>query len=113
MIRETLADEQGSVRELHDNYRKQLRALEVQEERLLDLATDGELPRDRIKARLRKIQIDRGRAEEGLTETAESLGVGAQTLETYIQLLNEPARLYRASPEPIRRQLNDAFFERL
>jgi hypothetical protein len=44
MIEATLADEQRVVRDLHANFRRQLKELAVKEERLVDLASDGELP---------------------------------------------------------------------
>lgn len=44
-------------------------ALATREEKLLDLAEDGSLPREKIRARLRTIEIERVRAEQGLTET--------------------------------------------
>jgi site-specific DNA recombinase len=79
----------------------------------LDLATDAKLPRDKIHARLRRIQIDRERAEEGLKETGQQLAVGAEVLQTYLRLLNQPAELYEHATDTGRRDLNQAFFERL
>ena len=113
LIEEVMNEEQATIRDLHDSYRKQLRALEVKEERLLDLATDAKLPRDKIHARLRRIQIDRERAEEGLKETGQQLAVGAEVLQTYLRLLDQPAELYEHATDTGRRDLNQAFFERL
>jgi hypothetical protein len=113
LIEEVMREEQQTIRDLHDGYRKQLRALDVKEERLLDLATDAKLPRDKIHARLRRIQIDRERAEEGLKETGQQLAVGAEVLQTYLRLLEHPAELYQHATEDGRRDLNQAFFERL
>ena len=112
-IHGVMTDEKRTVQDLHDGFRKRLKELEVQEERLLDLATDGDLPKAKIKQRLRRIQIDRERAQEGLRETGEQLAVGAQVLLTYAQLLEEPAALYEIAPPAVRRQLNEAFFQRL
>jgi len=113
LLESTMADEKRTVHELHANYRARLKALEVQEERLIDLASDGELPKDRIRARLRKIQVDRARAQAGLRETGEQLAVGSEILLTYTRLLNAPASLYEMAPPDVRRQLNEAFYERL
>jgi site-specific DNA recombinase len=113
LIQEVMREEQQTTRDLHDGYRKQLRALDVKEERLLDLATDAKLPRDKIHARLRGIQIDRERAQEGLKETGQQLAVGAEVLHTYLRLVHRPAELYRHATEDGRRDLNQAFFERL
>lgn len=65
----------------------------MQEERLLDLATEGDLPKEKIKATLRKTQQERASAERGLGETAEQLAVGAQILTTYLGLLDQPQKL--------------------
>ncbi len=113
LVQETTADEQRTIRDLHTHFKKQLKALDVKEERLLDLAADGELPREKIHARLRQIKIDRQRAEEGLTETGDQLQVGAEILTSYLRLLEDPAELYTRSPDAQRRQLNDAILERL
>jgi site-specific DNA recombinase len=113
LIEEVMREEQQTIRDLHGGYRKQLRALEVKEERLLDLAIDAKLPRDKIHARLRRIQIDRERAEEGLKETGQQPAVSAEVLQTYLRLLEQPAELYQRATEDGRRDLNQAFFERL
>lgn len=109
----TLADERSTVQELHDNYRKQLKKLDVQEERLLDLAADSDMPRERIKERLRRIRADREQAEAGLNETGAKLVIGAETLRMLIQLLNDPAKLYEQVIDSTRRKLNDAILERI
>jgi site-specific DNA recombinase len=113
LIQAAMADEQSTVRELHDGLRKQLAKLDVQEERLLDLAADDALPRDKIRARLRKIQIERQSAQQGLSETTEQLALGAQILASYLDLLADPQALYTRAPDESRRTLNQAFYERL
>ena len=85
LIEETIADEQRIVRDLHNQFQKHLRELDVREERLIDLATDAALPRNKIRARLSKIKVERARAEEGLKETAAQLRVGAEALTTYMR----------------------------
>ena len=113
LLRTVLTDQQQSVRALHDGYRAQLKKLDVQEERLLDLAVDDQLPREKIRARLRRIQIDRQEAERGLGETGHQLKIGVEVLMTYVRLLDEPGKLYERTPDAGRRQLNETFFERL
>ncbi len=112
-IQGVMRDEQQMVRELHEGYRKQLRDIYVREERLLDLAADGELPRAKIHARLREVQVDRQRAQDGLKETGQQLQVGSETLVTYLKVLDDPGELYGRAPDSARRELNLAFFERL
>lgn len=74
-IQATMDDERATVRELRNSYRKQLEKLDRQEERLLDLATDGELPIAKVKSRLRAVQIERTKAETGLADATEKLTV--------------------------------------
>lgn len=112
-VRATMQEEQASIRELHTSYRKQLTKLDKQEERLLDLATTDEMPRDKIHARLRKLQLERSKATTGLAETGDTLATGARLLEQYIELLDEPAALYAHTSDVARRDLNTASFESL
>ncbi len=113
LVEAVMRDEQQTVRDLQDGFRKQLRSLDVKEERLLDLAADGELPREKIHARLRQVQIERGRATQGLKETGRQLVVGAEVLQTYLRLLDQPRELYGRASDDARRELNLTFFERL
>jgi site-specific DNA recombinase len=113
LVNATVADQTSAVRELHKGYEKQLNELDVQEERLIDLATDGAMPTEKIKARLRKIHLERERANAGLNESGEKLAAGAKALTTYLSLLANVADLYETALDKARRQLNEAFFERL
>jgi site-specific DNA recombinase len=113
VIEETMADEQRVVRDMHANFRKQLKDLDVREERLLDLAADDSLPRAKIRARLRRVQTERAEAESGLHETSDQLRVGAERLTSYLRLLEDVGKLYRNAPDKARRLLNDALLERL
>ncbi|TWE12566.1 recombinase family protein [Rudaeicoccus suwonensis] len=72
-IDQNMASESASIRELHARYRRKLTTLAAREEKLLDLTEDGALPRERIRARLRQLQIERHRAEQGLTETGDKI----------------------------------------
>ena len=96
-VEQTIHAEQTSVRELHEGYRKQLAKLTVREEKLLDLAEDDALPREKIRSRLRQIQVERTAAEQGLTETSDKLRIGAEVLSSHLRLLEDPHGTY-ASP---------------
>ncbi len=109
----TLDNEQANLREIHAGYRKQLDRLAVREEKLLDLAEDSTLPREKIRARLRSIQIERVAAEEGMKETGDKLRVGATVLDQHLRLLDDPHRTYATAPDAVRRDLNIASFTRL
>ncbi|MCM3897868.1 recombinase family protein [Gordonia sputi] len=108
-----MADAQARVRDLYTAYRKKLDKLAQQEERLIDLASDGELAPDKIRARLRKIQVERTRAQQGLDDTGDQLELGARKLQQYLDLLDDPQALYLRAPEDGRRDLNTASFSKL
>jgi site-specific DNA recombinase len=99
--------------EMRSNLAKQLKKLDVREERLLDLASDGELSTPKLRARLATIALERGALEERLTRTDADFERGAKTLLTYLDMLADPRALYDGSTEEIRRRLLEAFYERL
>lgn len=112
-IHQAVADERSGVKELHAGYRKKLRMLDVREEKLLDLAEDGSLPREKIRTRLRHLHIERADLQQKLNETSEKLALGAETLNRYIALLEDPYGLYSTANDATRRELNQACFSRL
>ncbi|MGW5309747.1 recombinase family protein [Nocardia thailandica] len=112
-IDRAMADAQAHVRGLHVTYRNKLDKLAQQEERLLDLAADGDLAPDKIRVRLRKIQAERTRAQQGLNDTGEQLELGARKLQQYLDLLDDPQSLYVRAPEDGRRDLSTASFSKL
>jgi hypothetical protein len=112
-IDSTMQSEQATIRELHDGYRDQLAKLAVREDKLLDLAEDGELPREKIRARLRQLRLDRTRAEQGLKETADTLQAGATTLAEFLELVRTPQELYRRATDVTRRDLNLVSYKKL
>ena len=116
-VRETLAqimdEEHETVTTLHKGFRKQLRDLDVREDRLIDLAESGTLPAAKVRARLLKIETDRKAAEQGLAETADQLATGAAILRQYLELLEDPQELYRCASDEARRLLNQAFYTHL
>ncbi len=107
-----MADEQGSVRALHAQLTRQLKELDVKEERLLDLAADGTLPQAKIRARLHQLRVERTRIEDGRTHTGEELAVGGQVLLQALDLVADPQTLYRTAPDHVRRLINQTFFQR-
>lgn len=63
LFEEALAGEQRSVAELHAALSRKLKELEAKEDRLLDLLADDQLPKAKVKAKLRKIQSERNAAK--------------------------------------------------
>jgi site-specific DNA recombinase len=108
----TLADQQQLTRELHAGLSKQLAKLDAREQRLIDLAADGLLSRDKILARSNAIQVERVRLQASLADTSAELEVGAERLRQCLELVADPTRLYADAPDDTRQQLNGTFFER-
>jgi len=101
------------VRQLHSSVTAQIAKLDVQEERLLDLATDDALPKARIRTRLRKITDQRSNAQASLVDSTAQLALGGDLLRRYLELVTDPVKLYARLPDSGRRLLNQAFFDRL
>lgn len=105
-------EQQANVQFLHDTLRKQLAKLDIQEERLLDLAADDAMPKAKIKGRLNKLAMDRDRIQAGLRRTGDELKAGYDLLLTSLELSRDPVALYRRVPDEIRRLVNETFNER-
>jgi len=108
----TMADQQRLTRELHTTLTKQLTKLEAREERLIDLAADGVLTRAKIQQRSNAIHLERARIQTQLANTGNQLALGAQRLRESLDLVADPARLYRHVPDDTCRQLNQTFYQR-
>ncbi len=112
-VTETVDDEQRTVRQLHSSVTAQIAKLDVQEERLLDLATDDALPKAKIRTRLRKITDQRSSAQASLVDSTAQLALGGDLLRRYLELVTDPVKLYARLPDSGRRLLNQAFFDQL
>jgi site-specific DNA recombinase len=111
---ETALDvEQRDMKTLHAGLTKRLKDLDAKANRLLDLAADGTLPLAKIKSKVREIESDRKHVEAGLSTTATELAVGVEVLLGALDLVAEPARLYREGNDDIRRNLNQTFFHQI
>jgi hypothetical protein len=74
---EAAAGIQANVHTMHASYKKQLKNLAAQEERLVDLAADGAMPTKLIQKRLRDIQVKRSPAQAGLDTSTAALERGS------------------------------------
>lgn len=90
-----------------------LKALQAKEDNLLDLASDGSLPQDRIRHRLRDIGREREALREQLNSTTADLNAGKQHIEAFLELLTDIRTLYIQSSNEIRRELNQAIFNNM
>ncbi len=112
-LRRALEALQASDQEEKNALRKELRKLEEQEERLIDLAADGTLNVDKLRQRLQDVTLRKGAIAERLAKTAERIQQGVDKAFAYADLLEEPGRLYQTVPDNVRRDLLGAFFKRL
>ncbi|GMA29931.1 hypothetical protein GCM10025874_31840 [Arenivirga flava] len=109
----TIADQSDAQRLLQRQLREQLKSYDVQEENLLDLAADPEVPQARIRARLSKIKLERERLSGQLGGVETDLKMGVRYIEANLRLLENPQELYVVAEDEVRRRLNQAIFHRL
>jgi site-specific DNA recombinase len=100
-------------RDVKTQLTRQLRKLEAQEERLIDLAATGTLPIAKIRERIEKTTLEKEAIKEQLEITIERLNYGSDTALAYIELLREPGQLYKAASDTVRRDLLTAYFTSL
>ncbi|GAA2021716.1 recombinase family protein [Agromyces tropicus] len=112
-VRRALADLQAADQDEREALGKQLRKLEAQEERLIDLAADGTLAIDRLRQRLEAVTLQKGLVSERLTTTVERIQRGVEQAFAHVDLLDDPGALYQRLPDNVRRDLLGAFFKRL
>ncbi len=109
-IEATLADSSAAQRLLRKQLEGQLTTLETKEENLLDLAADGELPQDKIRARIADINRQRATIQRELDTVVNNLDEGAEHLSANLALLDDPHTLYMRASDEVRRKLNQAIF---
>lgn len=112
-VHSALAALHASDQEEKESLRKQLRKLEAQEERLIDLAADGTLNVEKLRQRLQDVTLRKGAIAEKLARTAERIQHGVEKAFAYVDLLEEPDQLYQSVPDSVRRDLLGASFQRL
>jgi site-specific DNA recombinase len=112
-IEAALGDVQELDRRTRANFAKEIHKLDVREEHLLDLASDGELVTSKLKERLRNIKLQRDVLKEKLERTDAQIARGAAAMLIYLEMLAHPGKLYRESTDNARRQLLEAFYVEL
>ncbi|MER6626797.1 recombinase family protein [Streptomyces sp. NPDC000987] len=112
-LADMLDEQQTTTKLLNVQLTKQLRELDTKETNLIDLAADGTLPQEKIRARLRDITRQRDRLTARLQDTDQDLSVTVEITEACLQLLEDPQALYRRCDDQQRRRLNQALFEAL
>ena len=112
-LADALREAQTLTQDLHKKQQKRLTELDRREERFLDLAADTAMPTAKIQQRLRTVAAERERIEESLDGTERRLELGAEVLQSYLDLLDDPPGLYDDAADDVRRLLNETHFERL
>ena len=112
LLKRALSDSQRGTRERHAGLAKKLKQLDIKENRLIDLATDGDMPRDKIRSKLHELKVERVRVEAGLATSDEHLQIGAAVLHESLDLVRSPKSMYDNGADSVRRLLNDTFYER-
>jgi site-specific DNA recombinase len=115
---ETLAasvvtDSREATTELRAKLRTQLRDLDAQEDRFLDLIGDSDWPQDKIKKRLQVVRENKARIAQQLDQAVDDLEPGRAVLTAALDLLDRPRDLYETANEATRKTLNKAIFTRL
>ncbi len=90
-----------------------LKALQAKEDNLLDLASDGSLPQERIRERLREVGRERETLREQLSKTTADLDAGKRHIEAFLALLTDVRALYMSAGDEVRRALNQAIFNNI
>lgn len=107
-----VADEQSSVRETKKDLQAKIQEENDKEERLLDLATEGLLSKDKIRERMLAISIHRGALQEKLANIDTSLDLGFRTMHHVFALLQSVSRYYDLATDEMRRTVNKTFVEK-
>ncbi|GAB3304817.1 hypothetical protein GCM10027298_23370 [Epidermidibacterium keratini] len=112
-IHDALHEHLTTTEQLHTSLRHRLARLDAREARLIDLAADGALSRQKITQRANDIALERARIQARLDETSADLEVGAERLRHAIQLASSVDNLYSRLDDDGRAQLNEAVFEHI
>jgi site-specific DNA recombinase len=109
---DTVSNQDEAQRLLRNQLKDQLASLDAQEENLLDLLGDPDVPNVKIKARLRTIKQERERLAEQLGGVELNLTAGARYIEASLALLENAYELYLEASDEVRRRLNQAIYHR-
>lgn len=87
---DTISNQDEAQRLLRRQLKEQLAALGTQEENLLDMLGDLDVPNAEIKTRLRTIKQERERLTEQVSSVEPDLTAGAKYIEANLALLENP-----------------------
>jgi site-specific DNA recombinase len=110
---EALAEDLGSTQAVRERLGARLAALDTRESNLLDLAADGELPKEKIKEKLIAIRDERASIQRDVLRLDAELEVGRQVFRLALDLLDQPRELYRQAGPALRKTMNETIFTKL
>jgi site-specific DNA recombinase len=110
---EALAEDLGSTQAVRERLGLRLAALDTRESNLLDLAADGELPKEKIKEKLIAIRDERASIRRDTLRLDAELEVGRQVFMLALDLLDQPRELYRQAGPALRKTMNQTIFTKL
>ena len=110
---ETLAHDLGSTQAVRERLEARLAALDTRESNLLDLAADGELPKEKIKEKLIAIRDERAGIRRDIDRLDAELETGRQVFVLALDLLDQPQELYRQAGPALRKTMNQTIFTKL
>lgn len=82
---------------------------EAQEERLVELAADGTISTPKLREGPEQVVMRKGVIAENLEQSVERIHYGAETALAYLDLLRDPAELFRNAADDIPRELLAVF----
>jgi site-specific DNA recombinase len=110
---DALASDLGSTRDVRERLDTRLEALDTKESNLLDLAADGDLPKDKIKEKLIAIRDERASIRRDIQRLDAELDTGREVFLLALDLLEQPQELYRQASPALRKTMNETIFTKL
>lgn len=110
---EALSHDLGNTQEVRERLEARLMALDTKEDNLLDLAADGDLPKDKIREKLITIRDERAGIRRDIERLTAELDAGRQVFGLALDLLHQPQELYRQAGPALRRTMNQTIFTKL
>jgi site-specific DNA recombinase len=109
-VKAAVDDSRQTVHDLNKANQRRLAELDQKEERLLDLAEDGELPQGRLKSRLRRLADERARLTLDRVEIDRQLSIGANALTAAFGLMRDVQDLYANAVDDVRGYIAHSVF---
>jgi len=110
---EALSHDLGSTQAVRKRLEARLAALDTKESNLLDLAADGEIPKEKIREKLIAIRDERAGIRRDIERLEAELETGRQVFGLALDLLDHPQELYRQAGPALRKAINQAIFTKL